>query len=334
MNLHEAYSVLGLQQGASEEEVKKAYRSLAFQNHPDRNQGNQEAEERFKNISAAYQTITNPEQATHSPGPSGSSVVDDIFNSSFFQDIFGGGGGFNPFGSQRNRGGENFTASITIPFIDACLGCKKTVGLSIPEICPDCSGTGGTQDSMKACADCGGSGVFSKASRNNTFFRTTCKKCSGTGKTYETVCPKCSGARRVTVGKNYDIVIPAGVTDNINMRLAGLGGKGPNGTPNGDLILIIRVQPHAKMRMSDATILSEENISLKSALLGCEIDVETIYGSVKVRVPPCTKPGQKLALKDKGIKTKSGVGSHIVIMNVEFPDSLTQEQQDNIDKIL
>jgi molecular chaperone DnaJ len=329
MNLREAYSILGLQQGASEEEVKKAYRTLAFQSHPDRNQGNLEAEERFKNISAAYQCITNPDPVQQGGG--GSSVVDDIFSSSIFQDIFGGGG-FNPFG--RKPSGENYTISISIPFIDACLGSKKTVEFSAPEICLDCNGTGGMLSSKKSCPDCGGSGVVSKPSRNNTHFRITCQRCAGIGNIYESVCPKCSGAKRISANKSYDIVIPPGVVDGAKMRLAGLGGKGPGKSPNGDLILIIRVMPHAKMRAEGSSVLSEENISLKSALLGCEIEVETIHGSVKMQIPPCTKPGQKLSLKGKGINLKNGLGNHIVIVNVEFPESLTQEQQENITKIL
>ena len=327
MNLQEAYSILGLQQGASEEDVKKAYRSLAFQYHPDRNPGSQEAEEKFKNISAAHQFITNPEPQHHAPSGANHSVVNDIFQSFF------GEGGFDPFGT--NARSENYNISLTLPFTEACLGGTKSIQFAAPDACPDCGGAGGSAEHKVNCTDCNGSGVVSRGNRNglNIIFNTTCGKCAGKGHSYASPCAKCSGKGRVPVLKQYDVRIPAGIKDGITLRLSGLGGKGPKGR-NGDLLVSIHIESHPTMHADGNNIVSTANISLKSALLGCEIDVETLYGNVKMKIPSCTHAGQKLSLKDKGIRIPNSTGSHIVIVNVEFPESLTQEQQDQLDKIL
>lgn len=305
---------------------------MAFQYHPDKNPGNQEAEEKFKTISAAYQVITNPEKQQSQHGGGDPSFVSDLFNNDIFQSIFGDGG-FDPF--SRGAKTENFNVSITTPFKEACLGGMQNIQFYAPEACSDCGGSGGAANSKTVCSDCNGSGVFSRGTRAglNIIFNTTCGRCAGRGHSYAVSCPKCSGKGRVQVLKQYDVRIPPGIKTGTTLRLPGLGGKGQNGR-NGDLLISVHVDPHQTMNADGNNIISTSNINLKSALLGCEIDVETLSGNVKLKIPPCTHHGQKLAMKDKGIATANATGSHIVIVNVEFPESLTQEQQDQINKIL
>ena len=258
------------------------------------------------------------------------------FRAPFMEDIFEsffGNSGFNPFG--RKPKGENYNISITIPFVDACLGTTKAIQFSAPELCPDCNGAGGSADSKVICSDCKGAGVISRGNKANIniIFNTTCPRCSGIGHTYTAKCQKCSGAKHTTVEKKYDVKIPAGIQNGTTLRLSGLGAGGAGGQ-RGDLFVAVSVEHHPTMRVNGHDILSDANISLKSSLLGCDIDVDTLHGPVKLKIPPCTHHGQKLSLKDKGIKARSATGSHIVIVNVEFPKSLTQEQQDGISKIL
>lgn len=337
MNIQDPYSVLGLKQGASEEEVKKAYRSLAFQYHPDRNQGNKEAEEKFKNISSAYQQITNPEPVQQgfsgNTGPFGSSVIEDLFGGSIFDSIFGNA---NPFGRKMQRG-DDYSINAYISFKEACLGGTRAIQFTAPDLCDGCHGTGGTPESKSTCTNCKGKGVTSKSNgrgQAHIVFNTTCNKCAGSGQVYTAVCPKCTGSKRVNVERKYDLKIPPGIPDGTTMRLAGKGGPGQDGAPPGDLMVGIRVEPHPTMKASGNNIISDTNISLKSALLGCEVDVETIHGPMKLKIPPCIKPGQKLALKDQGIRAAAGTGSHIVVINVDFPESLTDQQQEQIKAIL
>jgi molecular chaperone DnaJ len=316
--------------------VKKAYRALAFQHHPDRNSGNQEAEEKFKTISAAYQAITNPDmQAPQAQsGEAGPSFINDLFNSDIFRNIFGEEG-FSGFGRGAGRP-ENYNISITLPFKEACLGGVKHVEFLAPESCGDCGGSGGTPESKVTCTDCKGTGVMSRGNRGNLniVFNTTCTKCAGRGHSFSTSCAKCAGKGRMQVPKKYDVRIPAGIQNGTTLRLAGMGGRAGARSKAGDLFIAVHVEQHPSMQQEGLNILSTANISLKSALLGCDINVETLYGEVTMKVPPCTRPGQKFALKDKGIKGASATGSHIVMMNIEFPESLTQEQQEQLDKIL
>lgn len=272
--------------------------------------------------------ITEPEKYS-SAGPGvgpDSSVINDIFSSIFGED------GFNPFGP-RSKQADHYNVTIKLGFIEACLGGTRRVSFSAPDPCGDCGGTGGVAESKAVCSDCNGAGVTRKGGRGNMVFSTTCRKCSGKGSTFSSPCPKCSGKGRIPTQRQHDIFIPAGALNGAKLRVPGLGSKSADGR-DGDLIITIMVEAHPTMRNDGANIVSSTEISLKSALLGCEIDVETIYGPVKMKIPPCTSSGRKFSIKEKGIRTQVGVGNHIVIVNVKFPESLTQEQQEQISNIL
>jgi molecular chaperone DnaJ len=334
MNRQEAYSILGLKPGAAEEDVKKAYRNLAFQHHPDRNPGNKESEEKFKKISAAYQEITNPDTVNyehHHGQQSGSSFINDLFNSDFFGNIFGRQGNRNQHSS--NSPGEDHTIVLNLSFKEACLGGDKQIEFTAPEVCNECNGAGGAAEDRITCSDCNGLGVIDRGSNGHVVFRVTCTKCAGRGASFNKLCAKCHGQGKMRVDKSCNVHIPPGIQAGMTLRLAGMGGKSLSGGRSGNLFIKINVEPHPTMWREGNDILSIASISLKSALLGCELEVETLHGVYSMKIPPCTKPGQKLAIRDKGIHGNT-IGSHIAVCNVEFPESLTQEQQEQLKNIL
>ena len=335
--MQDPYSVLGLQRGASEDEVKKAYRKLAFQFHPDKNPGDKAAEEKFKQISEAYQQITNPsaqpqEQAGNGWGSSGFNMGFD-FND-IFQSIFGG----NPFAGNRTTRtqGDHFNINIRVPFKDACLGSIKTVEFEAPEECNTCHGAGGDVTTTTTCSACNGTGSISSTQNNTIRFFVTCRSCMGRGKSFTLSCSNCNGTGVHKTIKKYDVHIPPCIVSGTTLRLAGLGGKSKDGGPLGDLLIKVFVDADPKMALDGNTIHSSVNISLRSALVGTELDVETLHGPIKLKIPQCTKPGQKLAIKDKGpkIANTDSFGNHIVHVNVDFPNNLSEEQIEQIKNTL
>ncbi len=316
MNLQEAYSILGLQQGASPEEVKKSYRKLAHQHHPDKNPGNPEAEEKFKSITAAYELINNP------PPPQPQVDVRDMWGSNPFEAFFGG--------SAR---GADHNINTRLTFAESALGCEKKLSYSYKSECSACEGTGGDKSSYTQCKGCSGSGVKQTRRGPNVVINSACHDCHGSGGSFATQCSTCSGAGFTKSQRTVDIKIPPGVRHGMHIRYNGQGGKSP-GRPDGDLIVGIAVEPHPQMSLEGENVASEVHIPLKTALLGGEVEVETLHGAVKLKIPPCTRPFQKLALKDKGIPLKNGMSKHIVTINVDFPTNLTEEQCAQINNIL
>ncbi len=317
MNLQEAYSILGLQPGASPEEAKKAYRKLAHQHHPDKNPGNQEAEEKFKTVTAAYELVTNP-PPPEPPQPN----INDIFGGTPFEAFFG-----------RNNRAPDHNIATKLTFAEGALGCNKSITYNVKSECGTCHGMGGDRANYSSCTGCNGTGMNQTQRGPNIVMNTPCKLCKGAGGKFTTPCSTCNGTGAVKTQKTADLKIPPGVRNGMHIRYPGQGGK-VAGRQDGDLVLSVAVEPHPSMTLVGDNVESAIDVPLKMALLGGEVDVQTLHGNVKLKIPACTKPFQKLALKDKGILLSSGMSKHIVTIRIDFPTSLTEEQSAQLNNIL
>ena len=349
------YETLGVSKNASADEIKKAYRKLAVKYHPDKNQGNREAEEKFKEVSAAYETLSNPDKRrqydqfghdayTRSGGGGGAGgfnyqQAQDIFSQFFggggggfgFEDLFGGGRRSNPNAPQR---GEDLRYNLEIDFEDAMYGVDKTISIPRQETCKECSGSGCESGSgKKSCSRCGGSGTLN-ISQGFFSVRQACPSCGGSGQVIEKPCKKCHGQGRVQVTSPLQIHIPAGVDTGSQLRVSGKGGAGLRGGSAGDLYVVIRVRQSKVFIREDNDLLCEVPVSFAVAAAGGEIDVPTISGKTKIRVPAGTQSDTVLRLKGKGAPSLRGMGRgdlHIRIL-VETPTGLSKEQLELLEK--
>ena len=343
------YEVLGVSKGASDDELKKAFRKLAKQYHPDLHPGDKECEEKFKEVNEAYEVLSDSEKRArydqfghagvdpnYGGGAGGSGFggfgdMGDIFDS-----IFGGFGGFgggrssNPNAPKR---GEDIRASIGIDFMEACKGKKVKVRLNRSVQCSECHGTGAAAGtSAKTCPDCQGRGTVRMSQRTpfgNIAQTVTCSRCSGKGKIIDTPCTKCNGQGRTKAVMEKEIEIPAGIDDGQVLRVAGEGNCGINGGPNGDLHISVTVRPDPIFERDGYDVWTEIPITYTQATLGDEITVPTVDGRVKYNVPEGTQAGTVFRLKGKGIKklNRSDRGDHYVRVSVEVPRNLSKEQK-------
>ena len=354
------YEVLGLKKGASDEEIKKAFRKMAMKYHPDRNPGDKKAEEKFKEVNEAYSVLSDPDKkskydkfgfagvdpnAGFGGGAGGSGFsgfgaggFDDIFD--IFGNMFGGGGGFGGFGgsrgSRRRNGpakGRDLQKGVTITFEEAAFGAKKTISITKLVKCETCHGEGnapGTE--KKTCQRCGGTGQVSSVQRTAFGqFQSTgpCPECGGTGFKIETPCPDCGGTGKVRKTIKINIDIPAGVDNDSVIPIRGQGEPGENGGPNGDLYIIIAVEPHDVFTRVGNDLRLEIPITFEQAALGDEITVPTLDGKVSYKIPAGTQPGTVFRLKGKGIKSvKNGrMGDLYVKVTLEIPTKLNAKQK-------
>jgi molecular chaperone DnaJ len=340
------YEVLGLQRTASIDEIKKAYRRLAVQHHPDKNPGDHTAEEKFKEAAEAYGVLSDEEKRARYDryGHQGVSGMGGFDPNQFadFGDILGDLFGFGDFfGNNRRRGGTraargaDLRYDLTLSFEDAVFG--KEVTLDVPRVatCQTCNGSGakpGTQP--VTCTGCGGRGQI-RYSQGFFAVSRTCPQCGGAGKVIKDPCVTCDGAGRVREEKKISVKVPAGVDDGSRLRVAGEGEGGHNGGPAGDLYVFITVREHAKFQRREYEIHAEEHVGMTQAALGAEITIETINGPETLRIPAGTQPGQVFRLRGKGVQfiDGSGRGDHFVHAVVRVPTTLSDEQRQLLEQL-
>ena len=321
------YEVLGLQKGATDAEIKKAYRKLAKQYHPDLNPDNPEAEEKFKEINEANQVLSDPDKRAkydqfgfagidpnYGGGANFTGGFDGVDLGDIFADIFGGGG-FGGFGGMRSsspnapKRGADVKVSLSISFMEACKGASKDIRVSSLEECPDCKGTGAAAGStVKTCPDCNGRGVVTVSQRSMFGMMQTqkpCSKCGGKGKIIEKPCPRCAGSGRTTQPKVLNVNIPAGVDDGVTLNVRGKGNAGLNGGMSGDLKVRISVKSDPVFKRDDYDILIDFPITYMQAVCGAEIEVPTIDGMVSYKIPAGTQPGQVFRLRGRAFRSFS-----------------------------
>lgn len=345
------YDVLGVSKGATDAELKKAFRKMAKKYHPDANPGNKEAEEKFKEVNEAYEVLSDAQKRSaydnygHSAFENGGmggggfsggfSDMGDIFESFFggggFGDIFGGGG------RRKNaaRRGADLQTNLHITFEEAMFGTEKEITIPVTKPCDNCKGTGAKPGTVaENCKHCGGSGQESVIQQ--TMFGSmrsvrTCSKCHGEGKIIKEPCPNCHGKGKIKQNETIKITIPKGIDNGQKIRKSGMGEAGEKGGPNGDLFVVIYVQPHKQFVRRENNIYLDVPINIMQATLGDEISVPTIDGSANVKIKAGTQPETTMVLKGKGaynVRNSSYRGDQIITFKVQIPTKVTEKQKE------
>jgi molecular chaperone DnaJ len=351
------YKVLGVKPDATQDQIRKVYRRLAKEHHPDRQGGSKAAEERFKEIAEAYGVLGDPEKRkqydrlrqagmdggvfggmgdfghTFRGGPrtqwsAGQGVrFEDLGDlGSLFEQMFGGAQGGAQGGGRRR--GRDISSSVTISFDMAVRGGKVQVAIPREEACPSCKGSGAAPGSkVSNCQQCGGRGQVLSGQGGFSVAR-PCTACFGRGRIIDKPCRTCRGSGSVENAARVEVTIPKGIRDGQRMRLAGLGESGSGGAQAGDLLLEVHVEPHPKFERKGRDIHSKVTVSMADAALGTEVDVATLHGDVNVKVPPGIQPGRRLRVKGYGLETSDGRrGDHYVEIEVSIPRKLSAEQK-------
>ena len=346
------YEVLGVSKDASADDIKKAYRKMAMKYHPDRNPGDKEAEEKFKEVGEAYEVLSDADKKARYD-QYGFAGVDPNFGAGaggyggagfggfgdfsdlgdIFGDFFGGG---RSRGSQQNapRRGENVMSRLELTFEEAAFGCEKEVATPRIENCPNCNGTGSADGVIETCSQCRGTGQV-RTVQNFMGMQmqssTTCPACNGRGKIIKTPCSTCKGKGKVRRTNRVKVKIPAGVDAGQSVRVRGEGGVGSNGGPNGDLLVEIYIKRHPIFTRQDTDVLCEVPISFTQAALGATIQVPTLDGMVDYEIPEGTQTGREFILREKGIPEVGNSrrrGNERFTVVVETPTRLTNEQKE------
>lgn len=343
------YSVLGLERTASHDDIKKAYRRLSKEWHPDKHKGDKDAEAKFKEINEAYETLGDPKKkdmydrfGRTGNGAGGAGGFDfsgfQGFQGGFgdaadlsdlFENFFSGGRG----GGRRSTRGADRTVAVEIALADTL--DKKTVQLRLTRVrgCDTCDGSGAAKGAKTvACQTCGGTGQVTRVAQSifgQVQQRTVCSECRGAGTIPEKPCPMCRGEGRVQKTETVSVDVPAGIDDGQQLRVQGQGDAGLRGQPAGDLYVTVRVRPDPRFEREGADVKSTVTVHALDAILGAQIDVETVHGSSTVTLPAGTQPGQVLRLKGKGLPElgRSRHGDHYVEIAVEIPTKLSKQER-------
>ena len=348
------YEVLGLQKGASDDDIKKAYRKVAKDCHPDLHPGDKEKEAQFKEANEAYSVLSDPDKKAKydqfgfagvdpNYGAGAGGFTGDFGDlGDIFGDIFGSafGGGFGGFGGGRTQTrsgpqkGENLRVRLAVAFEEAAFGCQKEINVTRVDSCPDCKGTGcapGT--TAEVCPDCKGTGSVRVQQR--TMFgvmqsTSACTRCGGKGKVIHSPCSKCRGAGSVRVQKRLSVSIPAGIDDGETVSLRSQGNAGKNGGPAGDLYVTVQVRPSPVFQREGTNIYTSTRLSFVQAALGTEIEVPTLDGNVTLNIPEGTQTGSVFRLRGKGVPSLRGAGrgDQFVTVDLDTPKNLSAKQKE------
>jgi molecular chaperone DnaJ len=357
------YEILGVTKGASAEEIKKSYRKVAMQYHPDRNPGDKSAEEKFKEAAEAYEILSDQDKRAQYDryghagvssngrgGHPGGMNMDDIFSQFgdiFGEDIFGsffggqGGAGARTRGGQRARGvrGSNLRIKLKLTYEEIAKGVTKNIKVKKYVPCTVCSGSGAKdKNSVQTCSTCGGSGQVRKVT--NTFLGqmqtvTTCPTCNGEGSTITAKCGNCKGEGRVYAEETVSIDIPAGVQEGMQLNISGRGNAGERGGMAGDLIILIEEEPHKELQREGLNVAYDLHISFPDAVFGTQVEVPTIDGRAKIKLPPGTQSGKIFRLKGKGFPAVNSYekGDQLVHVNVWTPQHVSAEEKHMLEKL-
>ena len=357
MSKRDYYEVLGVQKNASGDEIKKSYRKVAMQYHPDRNPGDKAAEEKFKEAAEAYEILSDADKKAqydryghagvsgNSRGFGGGMNMEDIFSK--FGDIFGDDLFGNFFGggqrgrSQRGRGirGSNLRIKLKLTYEEIAKGVTKNIKVKKHVGCNTCGGSGAKdKGSIQTCTTCGGSGQVRRV--QNTFLGqmqtvTTCPSCNGEGTTITAKCPTCKGEGRVYSEETVSIDIPAGVQEGMQLNINGKGNAGERGGSPGDLIILIEEEQHKELQREGLNAAYDLYISFTDAVFGIQIEVPTIDGRAKIKIPPGTQSGKIFRLKGKGFPAVNSYekGDQLIHVNVWTPQHLTSEEKALVEKL-
>lgn len=359
------YEILGVSKSASQDEIKKAYRKVAMQYHPDRNPGDKAAEEKFKEAAEAYEILSDADKRAQydrfghqafGPGRGGGGGfngggmnMDDIFSNfgdifgddSPFGSFFGGGGGGRRSSGGRARGvrGSNLRVKIKLNYEEMAKGASKTIKVKKYVSCTTCNGSGAKdKNSVQTCGTCGGSGQVRRV--QNTFLGqmqtvTTCPTCNGEGTTVINKCTACKGDGRVYGEETVTIDIPAGVQEGMQLSLSGKGNAGERGGANGDLIVVIEEEAHAQLHRDGLNVAYDLYISFPDAVFGTQVEVPTIDGKAKIKIPAGTQSGKIFRLKAKGFPSVNSYekGDQLIHVNVWTPQHISSEEKAMLEKM-
>jgi molecular chaperone DnaJ len=356
--------VLGVAKGADADEIKKAYRKMAIKYHPDKNQGDKEAEEKFKEAAEAYEVLSNPEKrqrynqfghAANAGSANGGGYgagagmnMDDIFSQ--FGDIFGGGGspfeGFFGGGGRQSSGGgrrvargTNLRIKVRLSIEEIANGAEKKIKVNKQIVCKTCEGTGAKdKSSFQTCKTCGGQGAVRRVT--NTILgqmqtTTTCPTCNGEGSVITAKCNVCHGEGLVRGEETITINIPAGVSEGMQLSMSGKGNAAPRGGVPGDLIILIEEIPHETLKRDGNNIIYDLHINFVDAAIGTSVEVPTIDGKAKIKIEPGTQGGKILRLKGKGVPEVNSYhrGDQLIHINIWTPKALSKEEREILEKL-
>ena len=349
MNKKDYYEVLGVKKDASDEEIKRSFRKLAKQYHPDVNK-EPGAAEKFKEIGEAYSVLSDPNKrsqydqfghAAFQNGAGGASGTggfggfdfNDFDFGDLFDDLFGGFGFGRGKSKNRAQKGADTLVRIQLDFMEAIKGCKKVIKVDLNDVCDKCNGKGGFKE--KTCSTCGGRGRV--VVQQNSLFgvfqtETTCRDCGGVGKSYEEKCTNCNGKGTLKQTKDIEVDVPAGVDNGNKLRISGKGEAGKNGGPNGDIYIEFNVKEHPLFERDGSDIYIEVPITITDAILGCKKEIPTLDKNVILEIKPGTQSLTKLKLKGKGVKQVNDrfTGDLYAVINVVVPTKLSRTQKDLI----
>jgi molecular chaperone DnaJ len=353
------YEVLGVAKSASADEIKKAYRKVAMQFHPDRNPGDKAAEEKFKEAAEAYEVLSDQEKKAQYDrfghaglnnrggfgGGQGMNMDDifsnfgDIFGDDIFGSFFGGGGARQRGGKARGTRGSNLRIKLKMNYEEIAKGANKTVKVKKYTSCTTCSGSGAKdKNSVQNCSTCNGTGQVRKVT--STFLGQmqtvgTCPTCNGEGSTITNKCTSCKGEGRVYTEETINIDIPAGVQDGMQLSLSGKGNIGERGGSSGDLIVLIEEESHPELQRDNLNVIYDMHVSIPDAIFGSNVEVPTIDGRAKIKIPPGTQSGKIFRLKGKGFPSINSYerGDQLIHVNVWTPQELSNEEKEMMEQL-